>query len=247
MAQTATSRRTRNHRRVRRGRGDSHRGGGRAAFTQEPVPGQRGRGPGRPLSDLCCPRCQSRWERLGRRDSPTRRRRSGRSIGSGDARSAAEEFRPGVRRRSRRGADEWSRRRAGRNVAPGADDLAAMLMSFDKNGDGKLTRAGSARTDAGAARSAPTADKDGALERRRIEAVRSRHSRVPSAGMGGGEGSRDGREGEGRRGGREGGEAGRSALSSPSTRTRIGAIDGRRASPAPSVRSRRSIATATGS
>ncbi len=77
-----------------------------------------------------------------------------------------------------------------------------MLMSFDRNSDGKLTRAEVPERMQGLFDRAD-ADKDGALSADELRQSAAAQSR-PAAGMSGGEGNRDGREGEGRRGGREG-------------------------------------------
>ena len=109
------------------------------AFTQEPVPGQRGRRPGfpSPIFNALDANRDGTLSSAEIANAPATLRTVDRS---GDGALSAEEFRPAFRggrgERGRGRGDE-----PGQTPPAGADDLAAMLMAFDKNGDGQLTSA----------------------------------------------------------------------------------------------------------
>ena len=192
------------------------------AWRQEQVPAQGGRGPGRPgMSPVYAALDADRDGTVSATElanAPAALKGIDRN---GDGALSADEIRPefgpggpgGRGGRGRGGPGE-----PGQTPATSPDELAAMLMSFDKDSDGKLTKAELPERLQGLFDRAD-ADKDNALTADEIKKSATSMANSSADGRG------PGREGEGRRGGRgPGGPMGRDPLVAALDADRDGAI-----------------------
>ena len=192
------------------------------AWRQEPVPAQGGRGPGRPgMSPVYAALDADHDGTISAAelaDAPGALKAIDRN---GDGALSADEIRPefgpggpgGRGGRGRGGPDE-----PGETPATSPDELAATLMGFDKDSDGKLTKAELPERLQGLFDRAD-ADKDNSLTSDEIKKSATSMTNPSVDGRG------QGREGEGRRGGRgPGGPMGREPLVATLDADRDGAI-----------------------
>ena len=192
------------------------------AWRQDPVPPQGGRGPGRPGMSPVYAALDA--DRDGTVSAAELANAPGALKGidrNGDGALSADEIRPefgpggpgGRGGRGRGGPGE-----PGQTPATSPDELAAMLMGFDKDSDGKLTKAELPERLQGLFDRAD-ADKDNALTADEIKKSATSMANPSADGRG------PGREGEGRRGGRgPGGPMGRDPLVATLDADRDGAI-----------------------
>lgn len=192
------------------------------AWRQEPAPAQGGRGPGRPAMSPVYAALDA--DRNGTVSATELANAPGALKGidrNGDGALSADEIRPefgpggpgGRGGRGRGGPDA-----PGQTLATSPDELAAMLMGFDKDGDGKLTKAELPERLQGLFDRAD-ADKDNALTAGEIKKSATSMTNPSADGRG------QGGDGEGRRGGRgSGGPMGRDPLVATLDADRDGAI-----------------------
>lgn len=203
------------------------------AWRQEPVPTQRGRGPGGPgMSPVFAALDADHDGALSPAElanAPAALKAIDRN---GDGTLTADEIRPafGPGGPDGRGpGGRGGRGEPGETAATSPDDLAAALMGFDKDNDGKLTRAELSERLHGLFDRAD-ADKDNALTADELKKSATSMTNPSSDGRG------EGREGGGRRSGRgPGGPTGRGRLVAALDVDRDGAISASEISSAPNA------------